>query len=73
MQFKIELRYFYGWDDANWTEEIDGETKPMRFRDVNYARTVIDEFIADVQVAVAAGNMDAGAVSDDYRITEVND
>ena len=73
MQFKIELRYFYGWDDANWTEEIDGETKPMRFRDVNYARTVIDEFIADVQVAVAAGNMDAEAVSDDYRITEVND
>ena len=73
MQFKIELRYFYGWDDANWTEEIDGETRPMRFRDVNHARTAVDEFFADVQVAVAAGNMDTEAVSDDYRITEVND
>ena len=45
----------------------------MLFRNVNHARTVIDEFFADVQVAVAAGNMDAEAVSDDYRITEVND
>jgi len=72
MQYSIELKYFYGWDDACWSEEMDGETKPMRFQRVDDAEAAIDEFISDVKAAVIAGNLDAEAVRDDYRIVEVN-
>jgi hypothetical protein len=73
VSYKIELRYFYGWDDACWTEEKAGETKPMRFPNVPRAQRAIDEFVADVKAAVVAGTMDSEAVREDLRITQVND
>jgi hypothetical protein len=73
MQYKIELRYFYSWDDAGWTEEINGEIKPLRFQTVGQAQAALDEMFADVKAAVAAGNMDTEEVHDDYRIVTVID
>lgn len=73
MLYKIELRYFYGWDDAGWTEEIDGETRPMRFATAREAQVELDEFFAEVKAAVVAGDMDSEEVHDDYRIVAVND
>ena len=73
MLHKIELRYFYGWDDAGWTEEIDKETKPMRFATAREAQVELDRFFADVKAAVVAGDMDSEEVHDDYRIVAVND
>ena len=72
MQFKIETLYTYGWDDAEWTEEADGITKPLRFQSVVSAQKALDEFFADVKEAVAAGNMDTEADRNDYRIVAAN-
>ena len=73
MSYKIELRYFYGWDDAGWSEEIDGATKPSRFDTVEQAQVGMSEFFADVKAAVAAGDMDTEEVRDEYRIVAVNE
>lgn len=70
MVYKIELRYFHGWDDAEWTEEVEGATQPMRFERIGDAHAAIVEFFADVHAAVLDGNMDADKVLDDYRIIE---
>ncbi len=70
MLYKIELRYFYGWDDAGWTHETDTETTPMRFRTANEAQAALDEFFAEVKAAVIAGGMDIEEVRTDYRIVE---
>lgn len=72
MQCKIELRYFYGWDDAGWTEEIGGEIKPLRFETGGQAQAALDELFAEMKAAVVAGNMDTEEVRDDYRIVAVN-
>ena len=68
MHYKIELRYLCGWDDAGWTEEIRGETNPMRFENVEQGQAALDEFFAGVKAAVASGDMDTEEVSEDYRI-----
>jgi len=72
MHYKIELRYFYGWDDGGWTEEIDGEITPLRFETVGQAQVALDEFFAEVRAAVAAGDLDTEEVRDDYRIAATN-
>ena len=73
MQFKIELQYFYGWDDANWTEENGEETQPMRFRNIEQAQAALDEFFGNVKAAVIAGDMDREEARDNFRIVAVND
>ena len=73
MQYEIELRYFYGWDDAGWTEEIDGLTKPLRFDTAEQAQAGMNEFFADVKAAIAAGDMDTEEVRDEYKIVAVNE
>lgn len=73
MLFKIELRYFYGWDDAGWTDEYDSEIKPTRFESIRQAQADLDQFFTDVKAAVTAGDMDVEEVRDDYRIVAVND
>jgi hypothetical protein len=72
MQYRIELRYWHGWGDACWTEEIDGEAKPMRFQNVEEAETAIGEFFAGVRAAVAAGDRDTEETRDDYRVVAVD-
>lgn len=72
MQYKIEALYTYGWDDAGWSEENDGATKPLRFQSIECAQTELDEFLADVKEAVATGYMDTEADRNDYRIVVVN-
>jgi hypothetical protein len=72
MLFKIEVRYSYGWDDANWTDEADFEIKPTRFESIHQAQAYLDEFFKAVKAAVIAGNMDAEEIRDDYRIVGVN-
>lgn len=71
MPYKIELRYTYGWDDAGWTDEVDGKTKATRFQTVAEAQADLLEFLAQVKTAVAAGDMQFGHDSEDYRIVEV--
>ena len=73
MLFKIETLYTYGWDDANWTDELDSQTKPTRFESYQEAQAALDIFFTDVSAAVVAGNMDAEEVRDDYRIVPASD
>jgi hypothetical protein len=71
MQYKIEVIYTYGWDDACWTEETDGVTKSLRFETVGSAQEALDGFFANVKAAVAAGNMDTEENQNHYRIVAV--
>ena len=71
MRYKIEAIYTYGWDDAGWTEETDGATKPIRFETVNHAQAELEEFFADVKDAVTTGDMDIEENPDHYRIVAV--
>lgn len=73
VQYKIEVIYTYGWDDACWTEETGGVTRPLRFETTSDAQVALDEFFANVKAAVAAGNMDSEENRNHYRIVEVND
>lgn len=71
MRYKIEVIHTYGWDDAGWTEEASGVTKPMRFETVSHAQADLEEFFANVKAAVAAGNMDTEENPNHYRIVAV--
>ena len=71
MRYKIESIYTYGWDDAGWTEETDGVTKPMRFETVSHAQAELEEFFANVKAAATAGNMDAEENRNHFRIVAV--
>jgi hypothetical protein len=71
MQYKVEMKYFNGWDDAGWTEETDSEIKPLRFESRQQAQAELEELFADVKAAVASGDMDSEEDPNDYRIVEV--
>jgi len=71
MQYKIEVIYTSGWDDAEWTVETDGVTRPLRFQTVDSAQVELNEFFADVRDAVAAGDMDIEENPNHYRIVAV--
>jgi hypothetical protein len=71
MQYKIEVIYTHGWDDAEWTEETDGVTRPLRFETVGSAQAALDNFFANVKAAVVAGNMDTEENPNHYRIVAV--
>lgn len=66
------MRYAYGWDDAGWTEETNGQTAPLRFESREEARAALDAFFAEVANAVAAGATDMEKHPADYRIVEVS-
>lgn len=70
MLYKVEMRYFYGWDDAGWEEGDDVEVKPMRFHSRAKAQAELDEFFARVKHEVAAGDWDTEENPNDYRIVE---
>lgn len=71
MCYKVEMKYLCGWDDANWTENNDEGSRPMRFESIHLAQSAIDDFFAEVKAAIAAGDMDTAENSKDYRIVEV--
>jgi hypothetical protein len=71
MQYKIEVIYSHGWDDAEWTEETDGETRPLRFETLDSAQVALDEFFRNVKAAVDTGNMDTEENRNNYRIVTV--
>jgi hypothetical protein len=71
MQYKIEVIYTYGWDDAKWTEETGGVTRPLRFETTGSAQEALDKFFAAVKAAVAAGNMAIEENLNHYRIAAV--
>ena len=73
MQYKIEVVYCHGWDDAGWTEETDAETRPLRFETVDSAQAALDEFFGNVKNAVDAGNMDTEENRNNYRIATVTE
>jgi hypothetical protein len=73
MPYKIELRYFYGWDDAGWTDEKDEAPTPLRFDTANEAQTALDEFFNLIKAAIVAGNMDIEENRHDYRIVEARE
>lgn len=60
----------YGWDDAGWTDDTDERTRPTRFSSIDAAKTVLEEFFADVEVAVSKGIMNSEAVRTAFRIVE---
>ena len=72
MQYKVEMKYFYGWDDAGWTEETDEASIPLRFESVHQAQAELGDLFADVKDAVASGDMDIEENPADYRIVEVS-
>lgn len=72
MLYKIEMKYIYGWDDASWTEEDDDGERPLQFQYVHDAQSAIDEYLADVNSAVAAGDMDVDDSPSNFRIATVN-
>jgi hypothetical protein len=73
MAYKIELRYFYGWDDAGWTDATDSEIIPTRFESIHQAQVALDKLFEDAKSAVIVGDMDAEETRDDYRIVPVTD
>jgi len=73
MRYQIELRYFYGWDDAGWSEETNTGNQPMRFSTFSEAQVALDEFFDDVKTAVVGGDMDSEANPTDYRIVKSRD
>jgi hypothetical protein len=68
MQYKVELRYAYGWDDAGWTDEAEDGPRPTRFPSVGAATEALEKFFSAVRAAVRDGNMDAEKDANDYRI-----
>jgi hypothetical protein len=72
MRYKIEVMYTYGWDDAGWTDEVDGMETPTRFQSIADAQTALDKFFDDVKAAVVSGNIDTEEVRGDYRIAPMN-
>ncbi len=64
MKYKVEYHFAYGWDDAGWEDD----DQPARFNTVPEAQTAIDELIADIQDAVARGNMIDLETKDNYRV-----
>lgn len=71
MRYKIEALYTSGWDDAEWTEETNGVTRPLRFETARHAQADLEEFFANVKAAVADGSMDIGENPNHYRIVAV--
>ena len=71
MSYRVEMKYFYGWDDAGWTEDSDEASKPMRFETVLQAQAELNDFFAKVMAAITAGDMDIEENPKDYRIVEV--
>jgi hypothetical protein len=72
-RYKIELKYFCGWDDAGWTEEANGRNRPVRFSSLSEAQATLDDFFRAVKVAVIAGDIDCEADRADYRIVQASD
>lgn len=68
MRYKVETKYFYGWDDAGWTEETYEGSKPLRFESAREAEAELKSFFANVKAAVASGDMDIEENPGDYRI-----
>lgn len=66
------MMYFYGWDDAGWTEETDKESKPLQFDSVQEAQAELEDLFADIKAAVASGDMDIEENPADYRIIEAS-
>ena len=75
MPYKIELRYAYGWDDAEWTEDLDDGRGPraLRFRRADDAQAALEEHLAEVDTAVREGSFDIPERRDNYRIVEAID
>lgn len=73
MKYKIECRYLYGWDDAEWTEEFGGIVAPLRFKSTEEARTALNAFFAQIRTAVLEGNLDVEERSEHYRIVPAAD
>jgi hypothetical protein len=73
MEFKIEVLYTYGWDDARWTEEgPDGVTKPLRFKSTDSAQEGLNDYFLEVRKAVAVGNLEKEENPNHYRIVPLN-
>lgn len=72
MQYKVEMKYFYGWDDAGWTEETDEASTPLRFETAQQAQAELSDLFTNVKAAVTAGDMDIEENPKDYRIVEVS-
>jgi hypothetical protein len=71
VRYKIEVIYASGWDDAEWSEEANGVSRPLRFKTAGSAQTALDDYFSSVKTAVAAGFMDREENPNHYRIAAV--
>lgn len=68
MKYRIELLYFYGWDDAGWTDAIDDNVAPVRFDSAREAQAALIEYFTEVDAAIVRGDMAIKCQRQDYRI-----
>ena len=61
--YKVEQEFIYGWDHAPWSENL--------FNSPEEAQAEIDQLIADVKVAVAAGDMIEEYDPEEYRVVKI--
>jgi len=63
MLYKVEQEFIYGWDHAPWSDNL--------FDSHDEAQDAIDQYIADIKVAVAAGDMSDDYDPDEYRVAPI--
>lgn len=66
-KWMVEHSYTYGWDDAEWTVEVDGKTVAQRFDTKAEAEAEIDEHVRDCKDAKMSGYSRSS-----YRAVEVS-
>lgn len=71
MQYEVQhYTLFYGWVNTWAYAEADGVMKPETFASAEGAQAALDEFFADVEEEVAAGQM-ASCDRDQFRVRPV--
>lgn len=61
-----------GWVNT-WSEEVDGESRPLRYDSKVEAETDLFAFIIEIDLEIAAGERDPdnGYDPEDFRVIEV--
>jgi hypothetical protein len=69
MQYKVEMQFSYGWDDADWHQPDDS---PWRFDTKEEAQKEIDFFCEEMNAKRGSAERRAGEMYDpnDYRVVE---
>lgn len=63
-----------GWINC-WSEEVDGESRPLRYANEAEACFALQSFLAEIAAEIDAGERDpdCGYEADEFRVVEVRD